>query len=355
MFLTQLDVHHLRNISFARLELHPEYNLIIGANGSGKTSLLEAFYLLSTGHSFRTRETSPLIQEGKDKLVVFARASSDESISIQKNSDGPTSVFINKQPCRSSSELARFLPCQIFYQDIFTIIDAGPSVRRNLLDWGMFHVKPDYFPVWKAYQRVVRQRNALLRQRAKRAEFIPWDRQLIDLSIQLDSMRVECFEHWTEAFNPTLAQLTDTLCTINYFKGWDRKESGMDLESILNAQFESDLQRKYTQSGAHQTDIIFKAAIPGKPKLLLSRGQQKILLIALKLAQSKLLESPCLYLLDDIAAELDNSHLERLFRQLETVNGQVILTSIIDNLKQIESFLPVNKIFTVDHGVVKER
>jgi DNA replication and repair protein RecF len=332
MKITDLNIHHLRNLSSVKLNFHPRCNLFHGDNGSGKTSLLEAIYLLSSGHSFRTREISPLISHGEGTLTVFARTESDESISIQKSLSGPTQVKLNRQSCYSSSELAHFLPCQVFYQDIFQIIDAGPSVRRTLLDWGLFHVEQSFHSLWKDYRMVIKQRNALLRQKAKPQLFVPWDMQLVQLANELHRMREDYFGLWNAAFQSYLPQLTDVPCSISYYKGWDRKESGKGLDEILLEQFTSDLQRQYTHSGAHQADLLFDMSSK-KAKLLLSRGQQKIVLIALKLAQASLLAKECIYLFDDVAAELDAKHLSRLISCLQVINGQIFLTAMDDTIR----------------------
>jgi DNA replication and repair protein RecF len=327
MSLSQLNIHHLRNVSSARLHLHPKLNVFYGANGSGKSTLLEAIYLLGTGHSFRTREISPLLQTGQQLLTVFARTHREETISVQKSIASPTQVQINQTPCRSSSDLAHFLPCQVFYQDIFQIMDAGPAVRRSLLDWGLFHVKQTYLSVWKDYRRVLKQRNALLRAGAARRQFIPWDEQLVQLAEMLNVLRTEYFAEWIEAYHHYHNVLTDVPCDILYYKGWDRRESGKSLMEILNDQFQSDLLRQHTQSGPHQADLSF--ATPNlKAKQELSRGQQKIILIALKLSQASLVAAPCIYLFDDIVAELDEGHVQRLLRCIATLKGQSFLTVI---------------------------
>ena len=329
--LSDLVINHLRNISSAKLSLNPQCNFFHGDNGSGKTSLLEAIYLLGTGHSFRTREISPLVTHGAESLTIFARTSTDETISIQKSLSGPTQVKLNRQSCFSSSELARFLPCQIFYQDIFQIIDAGPLVRRTLLDWGLFHVEPSYLAVWKDYRTVLKQRNALLRQKASASHFVPWDMKLVELAVEMDRMRALYFEQWALHFHVFLEKLTNVPCSISYFKGWDRKGSGKSLSNTLAEQLPQDMQRQYTGVGAHQADLIFDLSSK-KAKLLLSRGQQKIVLIALKLAQASMVKRPCIYLFDDIAAELDSIHLSRLIECLSDIEGQLFITSMDNGL-----------------------
>lgn len=353
MSISNLNIHHLRNISSARLTLHPQYNIFSGANGSGKTSLLEAIYLLGSGHSFRTREISTLISHEEQSLTVFARMASDESISIQKNRLGVTQVKLNQQFCKRSSELAHFLPCQVFYQDIFQIIDAGPMLRRGLLDWGMFHVKHSYHDLWKDYRRVLKQRNALLRQRANKTLCLPWDTMLADLATTIDKLRCDYFEQWSAVFQSYLAQLTDVSCSIHYYKGWDRKNTGKSLATILEEQFTSDSQQQYTHSGAHQADILFDSASVNAKKIL-SRGQQKVVLIALKLAQAQILSVPCVYLLDDIAAELDGCHLERFSNCLSLLKGQFFITSIDSSkLPSMKQFKNANR-FSLERGTLSQ-
>lgn len=331
MSLASLRIQYVRNLSTISLTLHSRYNFFSGPNGCGKTSLLEAVYLLARGCSFRTREVSPLIQLGETALTVYAETLAANSICIQKSPDTPTNIRINSAACHKASELARLLPCQVFYQDIFQIIDAGPAVRRKLLDWGVFHVKPTYHELWAQYRRVVKQRNALLKQRADRRAFKEWNRLASDLSQALDELRREYFDAWTDVFKQHLSSLIDIQCDLQYFKGWDKKGTGKPLDSILDDQFEADLQRQYTSSGAHQADILFNTSTSRQAKQWFSRGQQKMLLIALKLAQADLLDTPCVYLFDDVFAELDEYRIQHLFKAISAVPGQFFFTSNQDN------------------------
>jgi len=108
MSVTQLYIHSLRNIQYAQLTFHSDFNVIYGHNGSGKTSLLEAIYLLSAGHSFKTRETLPLVRYGDTSLTVFARTNTSETVSLMKTISGPTTVKLNAQPCQNSNSSFQF-------------------------------------------------------------------------------------------------------------------------------------------------------------------------------------------------------------------------------------------------------
>ncbi|MBA2652946.1 MAG: DNA replication/repair protein RecF [Tatlockia sp.] len=327
MTLSHLQLQNLRNISSARFNLHPHLNIIVGANGAGKTSFLEAIYLLGSSHSFRTREIKPLVARDSDCLTVFARTNDEQSISIQKSLSSPTQVRLNGYPCQANSELAYFLPCQVLYQDLFQIIDAGPAVRRSLLDWGLFHVEHPYHLLLKNYKRALKQRNTLLKQKAKQAHFEPWNVILHELGTEIDGYRTKYFDRLEKEFKTILPQLTDFDCSLFYYKGWDRKGLNKSLASILADSYNSDLLRQFTQYGAHQADISIESD-ETKVRQYLSRGQQKIVLIALKLAQTALMEKSCVYLCDDLASELDKLHLERLFSVIAQTKGQFFITLI---------------------------
>lgn len=334
MILKQLDIHHLRNIDSARIELHPRYNFFIGANGSGKSSVLESIYLLATGHSFRIREISPLISYEHDSLTLFARGLNEDTLSIMKSSHGPTIVKHNHQQLYSASELARIMPCQMLYQDLFQIMDAGPAIRRSVMDWGLFHVKQSFHQLWRNYLKVLKQRSALLKQRANRKAFEPWDNQLVDLANQIHEHRESLFANLQTQFYALLPTLSAVECKLSYEKGWDKRGSGRTLQEVLHDQFDSDMHRQYTQSGPHHADLIFSNEHASKAKQSLSRGQQKVVLIAIKLALAQLIQRPCVYLFDDVAAELDSTHLNQLFTALEKIEGQYFFTLLSDELIQ---------------------
>lgn len=351
MILTEVKIHNFRNIISAHLSLNPRFNVITGPNGGGKTSILEAIHMLSCGHSFRSREVAPIISHGQNTLNVFARSQEDGSISIQKSLSDATQIKLNNQFCSTTSQIAYALPCQVIYSDVFQIIDAGPSVRRGLLDWGLFHVKHDYFRLWKEYKRVLKQRNALLRSCALYKHFIPWDQQLNQLANDLDSLRNEYFIQWRDQFYQLITELAKISCSIEYYKGWDKRNTGKELQVILEESFESDRNKLYTQNGPHQADLFLNGD-QFKIKHSLSRGQQKMILIALKLAQGQLLDNDCLYLFDDFCAELDTVHQTKLLEYFNYHRGQFVIT----NLQNIgmDNVYPLNSInlYEINNGTL---
>jgi DNA replication and repair protein RecF len=331
MTLQTLQISCLRHFEHHQWSFHPRINVIHGPNGSGKTTCLEAIYLLTAGHSFKTRETHPLVTQGHSELTIFGRWLDEQTVSLRKSTHHSTQVRINHQPCSSSSELARRCPTQVFYQDIFDIMDAGPSVRRSLLDWGMFHVKHDYLALWKSYYHLLKQRQALLKIKAPYALCLPWDKQLSDVGECLNELRQAYFNEWHEAFIGKLAQLTVVQSDLRYYRGWNRKNAPVSLLTLLKENYDRDCYRQMTHAGPHQADLLFETD-SDKSKQILSRGQQKMTLLALKFAQADLLEQPCLYLMDDMTSELDDFHLQRLFALIEQQKGQFFFTTTMPSL-----------------------
>lgn len=333
MILRELIIHQLRNIVNARLTFDDRFNLILGPNGSGKTSVLEAVYMLSCGHSFRARETTPLITYNQNELTIFGRSSDDRSISMKKSMASPTVLKINQEFCKSTSELAANLPALVMYSDAFEIINSGSSERRSVLDWGVFHVEHSYAALMKQYKQVLKQRNALLRKRASYEQFIPWDTQLSHLAQQIHASRLDYFNRLNAAFQLIMPRLATIACSLSYYKGWDKKNAGITLLDALKDGFDSDLVRGYTQQGAHHADIHITTN-ESLAKQGLSRGQQKMVLYAIRFAQGSLLSLDPVYLFDDFFAELDSIHLDNLLCLMENTKGQFIMTS---------TFVPANE------------
>ncbi|OGV27633.1 MAG: hypothetical protein A3F18_07590 [Legionellales bacterium RIFCSPHIGHO2_12_FULL_37_14] len=327
MILTSLKIKSFRCFKDKAFEFHPKFNFIAGANGSGKTALLEAISLLSTGRSFRLREIIPLIHTDEKEMNLFAELQNGHTVSLRKAIAASSQIKINSQPCLRTSELTTFLPSQVIYQDLFEIIDAGPNVRRQLLDWGLFHVKHDYHQHLFQYRQALKQRNMLLKTGAKPAAFKPWNQTISDLGEWIHSARQEYIEILIPIFKEKLNALATFTSEINYFKGWGKENNSQTLQSALEQNYATDIYKQYTQLGPHQADLVLTTTT-GKAKHYLSRGQQKIVLLTLKLAQAEILAKPCLYIWDDVCSEIDGVHIEKLSSIIHTLPGQFFITGI---------------------------
>ncbi len=366
MSISYLSINGVRNLDNVTIHLNERYNFFIGLNGSGKTSLLESIYLLSMGRSFRTHLYNKVVHHEKESLTVFGKIIDQETenqIGVQKNKDGDTHIHINQQACRQSSALAQYLPLQLYYSDSFKIIDSGPKIRREILDWGVFHVKQDYFKVYSQYQRILKQRNASLRLHQSTSS---WDKMLSESAEIIHHMRLEYLEQFLPYFEKVITHFFGFSLSLTYSKGWGHahshsteEENKENLLFYLDRDKERDRKMGFTHHGPHKADIIIKHGHQ-LVKDFFSRGQQKLVIIAIKLAQglllSQLTNKRCIYLLDDLCAEFDEHHLSMVMSYLAEMPGQIFFTGTDEEgfkrTSAYESILSKGKMFHVKHGVV---
>lgn len=330
-------------------------NVFYGLNGSGKTSILEAVYLLSTGRSFRTSNIRKVIQDGQSTCTVFTRMTQGQQLGISKNSNGNQILKRNGAIVANMSEFAFDLPMQLIHPENMDLLDSGSKQRRQLLDWLLFYIEPNFYTHWLRYQRALAQRNALLKiEQVEVAEWLVWEQELANQALLLHEMRLAVFDEWLLFIKSALALLLPQInITVEYSAGFDVQQ---DLATALQESRLKDKQRGFTQIGAHRADLRFKTDI-GLADLILSRGQKKLLICALKLAQVAFLrnkQKTCIVLLDDLASELDVNARERLLQTLVQLQAQVLITTVEANsvwplLLQMDSGA---KLFHVEQGEV---
>ena len=147
MFLSKLDIHQVRNLHAVQLSCHPQANIIFGANGSGKTSVLEAIHLLGMARSFRGNSVRSLITHKESACVVFGQVSLPGQhsvgvpIGVQRNLAGEAQLKVGGKSVRSVAELVQHLPIQVINADSFQLLMGAPGARRQYIDWGVFHVE----------------------------------------------------------------------------------------------------------------------------------------------------------------------------------------------------------------------
>ncbi len=150
MSLAFAAIENVRCIQKAELDLHPGQNLIWGLNGSGKSSLLEAIFLLGRGRSFRTRNTERVIRHGQSQLLVFGRLTGnpERALGIQAARHGPTVGKIGGAFVQSLAELAQVFPVQVIDPGVHKLVEEGAPRRRRWMDWATFHVEPQFVETW---------------------------------------------------------------------------------------------------------------------------------------------------------------------------------------------------------------
>ncbi len=378
MPLNRLSVYHARNIEELSLNFHPIYNIIHGLNGSGKTTILECIHTLLRAKTFRTNKFSSFISTQSNECIVhsvFTDTNSDNDfiLGIKRsiNTNSNPVIHLNSKKIFSLSSISKLAILGLITPDSFNLIDAGPSIRRKYIDWGLFHVEHGFLKIWKDYNSVLQNRNTLLKSLSRQnkksmsSELINeikiWDKQLTLLNLKINHYRQNQFNLVKPIFYEIVTFFSESLAndiSLNYYQGWNEHS---DFTHLLKTKFSDDIRNGFTNFGTHRSDINF--LIHNKPaKDILSRGQKKILVLSLILAQfifliinKELLTTDSrhfLLLLDDIDSELDEKNLRRLFDYLSRFKEiqYFITTTNEQRFKFIEDYKL--KMFHVEHGAL---
>ncbi len=375
MALVKLQTQNFRNLAPTPVTFSPSFNLLYGANGSGKSSVLEAIGYLGLGRSFRVTRHQAVVSHGQSRLTVFGGLDSgltvgDDSalneavahrLGISRDiSAKETMLRVDGEGVRSLSALAMHLPVSVIDPGVFDIVAGGPGKRRQFLDWLVFHVEPSFSALWQQCQRVTSQRNQTLRNgRLDESLMRVWDSQFGTLAESLSDIREKVFRQFKEAFDKVLQELdagwTDGL-KLEFYPGWDRS---LSLVEVLASHREQERRMGHTLYGPNRADIRLK--LGGRPVAeTFSRGQQKTLVILMKIAQGKVLSDlgkQVTFLLDDINAELDVRHRIMLARKLQELRCQVFITSIEHPEPDVlwaDVQAPEYRMFHVEHGKLTE-
>tara|TARA_R110001592_G_scaffold135108_4_gene351067 strand:+ start:16444 stop:17547 length:1104 start_codon:yes stop_codon:yes gene_type:complete len=363
MSIENLSLTSFRNITDVKVALHPKLNLICGSNASGKTSFLESCYFISTGRSFRSRRIENIInrESASTDFILFGNLKGSLSehtnynVGIKKSTILPTQIKVNKETIKSASQLAKLSPVILIDPLSFELLTGTPTQRRQFLDWGVFHVEPLFSSNWNNYINCLKQRNSLLRNaKIDQISLKIWDNKLSELGELIHIERNTYFDKFKKRLTHYLNYFSiNEEIKVSYYKGWDRTKN---LSESLAQSRDKDIDRKFTQSGPHRADI--KVSIYGQPASeSLSRGQQKLFVFAMHLAQMQTLfddfNKSAVVLIDDVTAELDGSNLQLVFNKLLALDAQVIVTVLNNSLlERIQSDNTGYKMFHVEHGII---
>ncbi|MBK2106810.1 DNA replication/repair protein RecF [Francisella philomiragia] len=334
MYIANLRLQNFRNIPIKSFDFKNSINFIVGKNGSGKTSILESIYFLSHSRSFRSSQLNRIINHDSDEFIIYTKAyNPDEvviSLSRKKNSNNISKL--NSEIQKNHTEITRVLPIQLMNPESFNIINSGAQQRCKVLDWGAFYLDKTFLKIWQQTKFLIKQRNSALKQNYPKIYIEGIDKKLCEFADILDYKRQAYFTKLKPKIYEVLSQFNpDLKLDIDYFRGWNSHKS---LVQVLEESFESDNRYNVTNHGPHKADIVL--TINHKPiQDIFSRGQQKLLICAIKLAQGEIHnsenENKCIYLIDDITSELDNTHTKTLFSYLKNLKSQVFITTTEKN------------------------
>jgi DNA replication and repair protein RecF len=354
MSLRRIQVTDFRCLQSAEIELDSEFTLVSGPNASGKTSVLEALYVLGRGRSFRTRRLEKLIRSGAEHFVIHGEADLDArriGLGVEGSSEGMR-ARLGGDAVSSLAELAAVHPVQIIDPEVHGLIEEGPSRRRRFLDWGVFHVEHQFVDRWQRYNGALRQRNAALKSRQGRSIVAAWDPELIRLGNDITDSRSRYVLSLAESARTIAQRLLGLELSLQYHTGWAR---GVSLAEALARSWDHDQEVGTTQVGPQRAELAIR--LSGEAvKDRISRGQQKLVAAALLMAQLKLIPlddvaKPTL-LLDDPAAELDDGRLLDLIGELGRQSVQLVVTSLSADFSALGT---PGRRYVLDGGVIGHR
>ncbi|MEE8482898.1 MAG: DNA replication/repair protein RecF [Acidiferrobacterales bacterium] len=355
MPLVQLEHHGVRNLHAGKLALDPQLNIIFGDNASGKTSLLEAIHILGTGKSFRTNRLERVIQHERDTLTVFGRLRVDgneQTLGYQRRGVD-REIHVNGEREEQLARLAQTLPLQVVSPDTHFSFLKHAKARRAAIDWGLFHVEPDFYALWSRHQRLLKQRNAALKQGATQLDV--WDQPLAACGEEIHNRR-QLYLQRLQARIELQRQhlLPEEEISLRLRSGWRQDQS---LLEVLVEDHSRDRDQGYTHSGAHRADLEWQ--LSGQDaRQEASQGQWKLLTMVLRLAQLEdfvmQTQRDCILLLDDLPAELDPDHRARVMSMLASLPLQIFATTT-----ELEHLLAgewkTHSVFHVEHGKVTQK
>lgn len=358
MPVTRLEIENLRLYRQVALDPDPGANLIVGPNASGKTTLLEALHLLGTGRSFRTGGLDSLQGHDSDFFRV--------SVQFQPRAGEPVQhlSFARRGNVRrlsvngleeALSGLAQRIPVQIISPDSHFDFQHEAKSRRALLDWLLFHVEPAFQGLWSRYQRTLQQRNAALKDPRQAKVRFAWDNELAILGDDLQQRRSNALEQLLPYFQQACEALfaIPLAISLELDAGWN---AAAGLAESLRQDRDRDQGRGFTHSGPHRNDLhIWLGEHASREEA--SHGQNKMLVIALRLAEVQVLRGVagrnCCLLIDDLPAELDREHRQRLVEYLASIPVQVFLTSTDPAQIELAAWSSA-KTFHVERGALRE-
>jgi DNA replication and repair protein RecF len=352
--LKRLEIAQLRNIEKVELEPAAHLNCLVGANGSGKTSVLEAIHLVGRGRSFKTTRASELIRFDQVQATVSARLGDKGATAFPvgvRVARGEREIRIRGQRAASSAELLVIFPLLLIQPSSVELVEGAPRLRRQFLDWGAFHVEHAYLDVWRRHVKALSQRNAALRSGA---DLEPWDQALARYGTILAEARAQYVLRLQPTIKAAVSHfLPGVDVVLKVATGWADARPLLD---VLREERDRDRQFGYTQSGAHKADFVL-AANGRAARRFLSRGQTKMLAYALLLAQAGFLAEaagPACVMIDDLPSELDPVNRGRLWDYLASLRAQCFITAV-DRQELDAARAEDIAMFHVEHGRVIPR
>lgn len=370
MYLQHLHLVHYRNYEEQELHLNRGVNVLIGANGQGKTNLLEAIYYLAAGTNFRGNKDSELIQWEKPYLRLIGSMKKEDSerlydIEVYIDKEKNKQLKINGVKYKGMSELHQYLHVVLFSPDDLKIVKGAPAERRRYLDVCMSQQDKTYYRLIRDYDRIVQQRNNVLKEIAyhkeSKAQLAVWNQYLVEYGSQIIYKRLQYLKLLVPMARKVQQALTSEKerfsvtyhCSMGAIGDFSQEQIKALFQRILDQKQGEEIARGTTLWGPHRDDLIFY--LNGMElKKYGSQGQQRTGILSLKLAELQTFyqlhgEYPLL-LLDDVMSELDDDRRRFLLHMVKRYKIQTIITGA--NIELLTNEIDENEIFSVQEGKI---
>ena len=354
MYMTELELIHVRNHSHKQITFKPNIVVIHGPNGRGKTNILESAYIATMGHSHRTSDMKDVIHWNEDEasiIVHFMKAETPHTLQIKWGRQGKKLIRLHDNPL-SQKELVGTLNTVIFSPEDLELIKGTPSLRRRFLNMEISQTSPQYYHQLTMYQRAVQQRNRVLKEYSHKAN-VPvkdWDEQIATLGAQIIQKRLESLKKLNQLMDLMNRKLTNGKedLRLQYTQPYSEHTLLVTKEALLSAlqsHLAEDRRRFQTSVGPHRDDIIFYSG-PMDLKRFGSQGQQRTAILSVKLSELEYIKSEVgeypILLLDDVLSELDQERRQNLLKFIHKRVQTIITTTDteetagLDNVQYID-------------------
>lgn len=344
MYLSYIQLTNFRSYENLELELRPGITSFIGSNGEGKTNIVESIGFLAYLRSHRTSSDNPLIKLENEKAYIRAKvntAGREELLEVEINQGRANRARINQQPVRSTRELLGHLRAILFTPEDLSLIKGDPSERRDFLDTLLISRTPRYAGVIADYEKALKQRNSLLKNRPHERDLVPWDEHISRYGAEVIAARLQLISdimpHVIKAYQRISSgdEINGTYKSSQDLQGKSAKELESEILSLLPTLRRAEMERGVTLIGPHRDDLLLTLG-PSPVKGYASQGESWSFALALRMGSYRLLAeeglglgSEPILILDDVFAELDSLRRDALLELIDSTE-QVFVTAAVE-------------------------
>ncbi len=357
MVIKSLKLKNYRNYEFLDVTFDPKTNILYGDNAQGKTNILEALYLSGTTKSHRGTKDRDMIRFSCDEShieTVVEKHGAQFQIDMHLKKNSPKGIAINKIPIRKAADLFGMIHFVFFSPEDLNIIKDGPSGRRRFVDLELSQLDKVYLSNLSNYNRVINQRNSLLKNIGNQRELIEtldiWDLQLAEYGNKVMEAREKFLTKINAIISDIHYKLTGGKERISLT--YEKSNGCLSLEQALQKNRERDIRMRSTSVGPHRDDICFMSGALDIRKFG-SQGQQRTAALSLKLSEielvKELIQDTPVLLLDDVLSELDKHRQNYLLDSIHDIQTVITCTGLDEF---VNNRFSINKIFHVKNGQV---